>query len=195
MSTLKVVNLEHPDTVSTNIILNDDGTVTIPSLVVPTGPQGATGAQGPTGPQGATGSPGTPGAQGQTGPQGATGPQGPTGSQGGAGPQGATGPQGDFSLAQTIDPKSSGYTVQSSDAGKILTMTGSNDFTVSDATGLSVGQRVDIINIGTGDVEVVQGSGATVNGTPGLKLRDQWSAATIICRAADTYVVVGDLEA
>jgi hypothetical protein len=74
-------------------------------------------------------------------------------------------------------------------------MSGTFNFTVDSSTGFSVGQRVDIVNIGTGDVSVVQGSGATVNGTPGLKLRDQWSAATIFCRASNTYVVIGDLEA
>jgi hypothetical protein len=73
-------------------------------------------------------------------------------------------------------------------------MDGAFNFTVSSTTGFSVGQRVDILRIGAGAVDVVQGSGATVNGTPGLKLRGQWSAATILCRATNTYVVIGDLS-
>lgn len=180
MSTLKVVNVQHPDSAVVNIELFDDGST---SIVGSTGPQGPAGPQGGTGPQGSTGP------QGQTGPQGSTGPQGPTG------PQGATGPQGSFALAQTIDAKTADYTIVSGDAGKLLTMTGSNDFTVTDGTSFAVGQRVDIVNLGTGDVAVVQGSGATVNGTPGLELRDQFSAATILCTAVDTYVVIGDLSA
>lgn len=173
MSTLKVVNVQHPDSGVVNIELFDDGTT---SITGSTGPQGPTGPQGATGPQGPTGPPGV----------GSTGPQGPTG---------PPGPQGSFALAQTVEAKSSPYTIASGDAGKLLTMTGSNDFTVTDGTGFAVGQRVDILNLGTGDVAVVQGSGATVNGTPGLELRDQFSAATILCTATDTYVVIGDLEA
>jgi len=34
-----------------------------------------------------------------------------------------------------------------------------------------------------------------VNGTPGLKLRAQYSAATLLCVGADTYVLLGDLSA
>jgi hypothetical protein len=36
---------------------------------------------------------------------------------------------------------------------------------------------------------------ATVNGTPGLKLRARYSAATLLCVAADSYVLLGDLKA
>ena len=37
--------------------------------------------------------------------------------------------------------------------------------------------------------------GVTINATPGLKLRAQWSYATLIKRATDTWVLVGDLSA
>ena len=47
--------------------------------------------------------------------------------------------------------------------------------------------------MGTGTVTVVA-SGTTVNGTPGLKLRAQYSAATLICTGTDTYLLVGDLD-
>jgi hypothetical protein len=35
----------------------------------------------------------------------------------------------------------------------------------------------------------------TLNGTPGLLLRAQYSSATLIKRAADTWVIIGDLKA
>jgi hypothetical protein len=38
-------------------------------------------------------------------------------------------------------------------------------------------------------------SSTTVNGTPGLKLRARYSAATLICLASNTYLLVGDLSA
>ena len=37
--------------------------------------------------------------------------------------------------------------------------------------------------------------GVTINATPGLKLRAQWSSATLIKRATDTWVLIGDLSA
>jgi hypothetical protein len=38
------------------------------------------------------------------------------------------------------------------------------------------------------------GGGAIVNGTPGLRLRAQYSAATAKKIAANTWVVIGDLS-
>jgi hypothetical protein len=66
------------------------------------------------------------------------------------------------------------------------------DITVDGSLDLSVGQRIDLLQLGTGQVTVVA-SGATVNGTPTLKLRARYSAATLLCRATDTYVLIGDL--
>ena len=68
------------------------------------------------------------------------------------------------------------------------------DITVNGSLDLSVGQRIDLLRLGTGEVTVVADS-ATVNGTPGLKLRAQYSAATLLCVAADSYVLLGDLKA
>jgi hypothetical protein len=66
------------------------------------------------------------------------------------------------------------------------------DITVNGSLDLSVGQRIDLLQLGTGQVTVVA-SIATVNGTPGLKLRARYSAASVVCVATDSYVVVGDL--
>ena len=44
-------------------------------------------------------------------------------------------------------------------------------------------------------VDVAATAGVTINATPGLKLRAQWSSATLIKRATDTWVLVGDLSA
>jgi hypothetical protein len=66
------------------------------------------------------------------------------------------------------------------------------DITVNGSLDLSAGQRIDLLQLGTGQVTVVA-SGATVNGTPTLKLRARYSAATLLCQATDTYVLIGDL--
>ena len=58
-----------------------------------------------------------------------------------------------------------------------------------------VGTSIDILQTGAGQVTIAGAGGVTVNGTPGLKLRTQWSSATLFKRATDTWVVMGDLSA
>ena len=58
-----------------------------------------------------------------------------------------------------------------------------------------VGTTIDILQTNTGQVTVAGSAGVTVNATPGLKLRTRWSSATLMKRAANTWVVYGDLTA
>jgi hypothetical protein len=58
-----------------------------------------------------------------------------------------------------------------------------------------VGTTLDILQTNTGQVTIAGDSGVTVNATPGLKLRTQWSSATLLKRAANTWVAFGDLSA
>jgi hypothetical protein len=99
---------------------------------------------------------------------------------------------------QTINAQTgTTYTLVAADAGKIVTLSNASPVTVtlpqdSDAT-FAVGSRVDFIGIGAGLVTFAAGTGATVNGTPSLVTRAQWSGATAVKRAANTWVVIGDL--
>ena len=63
------------------------------------------------------------------------------------------------------------------------------------AVGYPVGTSIDILQTGAGQITVAGAAGVTVNATPGLKLRTQWSGATLFKRATDTWVVYGDLSA
>lgn len=60
-----------------------------------------------------------------------------------------------------------------------------------------IGSQLNILQTGTGQITIAATTPATttINGTPGLKLRAQWSSATIIKRAANSWVAVGDLIA
>ena len=127
---------------------------------------------------------------------GSVGPQGATGPQGSAGAQGAQGSTGDWSTAQTLNTQTgTSYTVQSSDVGKLITLTNSSaiSLTVNTGLGLSAGQRIDLFQNGAGQVTV--GGTATIRYTPTAKLRTQYSAATLICLGTDTFALVGDLAA
>jgi hypothetical protein len=129
------------------------------------------------------------GVVGPTGPVGATGP---TGSTGPTGPTGATGPQGDPTLA--INAQAGGYTLVLGDASKLIEMSGGGTLTVPTDASVTfpTGTQISILQTGASQV-TVGGAGVTINGTPGLKLRTQWSSATLIKRATDTWALVGDL--
>jgi len=58
-----------------------------------------------------------------------------------------------------------------------------------------VGTSIDVLRVGAGAVTVAAGAGVTLNYTPGNKLRAQWSSATLVKRATDTWVLLGDLSA
>ena len=58
-----------------------------------------------------------------------------------------------------------------------------------------IGTSIDILQTGTGEVSIAPVSVAvTVNATPGRTLRTQWSSATLFKRAANTWVLFGDLK-
>jgi hypothetical protein len=160
------------------------------------GDQGIQGNVGPQGTQGPQGDKGDKGDQGDQGPQGNVGPQGTQGPQGPQGIQGIQGDPGEWDTAQTTDTKADSYTLLTGDAGKLILMDKSTaqDVTIDAALDLAVGQRIDVVQTGAGQVTFVASS-ATVNGTPGLKLRARYSAATVLCVGTDSYVVLGDLSA
>lgn len=55
-----------------------------------------------------------------------------------------------------------------------------------------VGTMINLIQTGAGQVTVAAG-GTTLNGYPGLKLSQQWATATLLKRAADTWLLFGSL--
>ena len=58
-----------------------------------------------------------------------------------------------------------------------------------------VGTTLDILGVNTGLITIAGDTGVTVNATPGLKLRAQWSSCTLFKRAENSWVVYGDLKA
>lgn len=114
------------------------------------------------------------------------------------GPQGAAGATGSFAAAQEINPQTADYTLAIADSGKLITVASGSQVTITIPAGGSVafpvGTHIDIARIGVGAVVIAGASGVTVNGALGLKLRDRYSAATLIEVAADSWIAVGDLS-
>lgn len=95
-----------------------------------------------------------------------------------------------------IAQKTGAYTFVSSDVNMIIEYNSASagTFTIpADNSFWPVGQRLEVLQVAAGQVTIAGGSGVTVNGTPTAKTRTTWSGATIIKRAANTFVVVGDL--
>lgn len=88
--------------------------------------------------------------------------------------------------------KTSSYAPVLLDMGKIIEMSGGGTFTITDSETFPVGTTFEVLQTGTSQVTLA-GDGFTINSTPGLKLRAQWSAATIVKRGTNSWVAFGDL--
>ena len=96
-------------------------------------------------------------------------------------------------LITTINAQSSGYTLATSDSGKLIEMSNGGTLTITDSSSFAVGFTCDILQTGSSQVTIA-GNGFTPNATPGLKLRAQWSSASLVKRALNSWVVMGDLS-
>ena len=91
------------------------------------------------------------------------------------------------------------YTLVLADKNKIVEMNvgSSNNLTVplNSSVEFPVGSQINILQVGVGQTTIVATAGVTINSTPGLKMRAQFSYATLIKRATNTWVLVGDISA
>lgn len=98
-----------------------------------------------------------------------------------------------------ISQKTGAYTTVLTDRDSLIEVNSSSAVTITIPTNASVaypvGTSFDILQTGSGQVTIAGAGGVTVNATPGLKLRTQWSSATVFKRAENTWVVYGDLSA
>ena len=102
-------------------------------------------------------------------------------------------------ITLATNAQSASYTLVLTDAGDIVEMNvaSGNTLTVplNSSVAFAVGTTITILQTNTGQTTLTATGGVTINGTPGLKLRAQWSSATLIKRATDTWVAIGDLSA
>ena len=100
-----------------------------------------------------------------------------------------------YGKAQTISALTGSGTLTASDLGKLVTVNSGSAATLTiSGTILAAGERVDILQLGAGQVTLA-GTLNTVVGTPGLKLRAQYSACTLYGLGGGTHVAIGDLAA
>lgn len=99
----------------------------------------------------------------------------------------------------STNAQTASYTLVLADKNKVVEMNvgSGNTLTVppNSSVAFPVGTQIRVLQTNTGQCTLTAGAGVTVNGTPGLKLRTQWSSATLLKRATDTWVALGDLSA
>jgi hypothetical protein len=92
------------------------------------------------------------------------------------------------------------YTTIAADASaKLVTLTNASAITVTVAPSLyAIGEQINFAQLGAGQVTFQGGAGVTVVSTGATaatpKLRAQYSTATAICTASNTWLVVGDIS-
>jgi len=90
------------------------------------------------------------------------------------------------------------YTLVLSDAGKIVEVSNAaaNTLTVppNSSVAFPVGTQVIVIQTGAGQATLTAGAGVTINSKDAdLAVNGQWAAATLIKRATDSWIAIGDL--
>jgi len=91
------------------------------------------------------------------------------------------------------------YTLLAANLNQLVTLNNASAITLTVPPSVfSAGDVINIAQIGAGQVTVSQGAGVTINSTGATatapKLRARYSAASIICTASNTFLVVGDIS-
>lgn len=97
--------------------------------------------------------------------------------------------------AQTSDL----YVAVLTDANKLITLSNNESsyfkIPTNSSVAFPVGTKLDFIQIGEGQVNVLASEGVTIHSTPTAKLRAQYSGGSCVKAATNTWYLVGDLAA
>lgn len=95
------------------------------------------------------------------------------------------------------ESKNATYPLVLTDDGKVIEMANGGTLQIpTDASvNFPIGTQIIVVRSGSAAVNIaaVSPGTTTVNGTPGLNLRAQWSGAILIKRAANNWIALGDL--
>jgi hypothetical protein len=106
----------------------------------------------------------------------------------------------DFASSNVItNAQVASYTLVLADKDKLVEISNAsaNTLTVplNSSVAFPIGTQITILQTGAGATTITATGGVTINATPGLILRAQWSSVTLIKRAENTWVALGDLRA
>jgi hypothetical protein len=92
------------------------------------------------------------------------------------------------------------YTLVAGDAGDLVTLNNASAITLTvplnSSVAFAIGTQITIAQAGAGQVTVAGAVGVTVSASDSAtKLRTQWSAATLIKTATNSWILIGDISA
>lgn len=90
------------------------------------------------------------------------------------------------------------YTLVAGDSGKLVTCANASAITVTVPPSVySVGEQINVAQTGAGQVTFAQGAGVTIVSIGATasapKISKQYGAATVICTASNTFLIIGGL--
>jgi hypothetical protein len=90
------------------------------------------------------------------------------------------------------------YTLALTDSAKLVTLSNAAAITLTvpaeTTTVFPIGSRIDLVQLGAGQVTISGSSGVTINSRDSnTSLNDQFSAATLIYQGSDVWLLIGDL--
>lgn len=99
-----------------------------------------------------------------------------------------------------LDSKTADYELSLSDAGKTIRVSSSDLVTITvplnSSTPFIVGQRIEIIRNGSGEVAITGPVGVTINSKNSNKrIAAQYSGAVLVKDDTNTWILIGDLKA
>jgi len=104
-----------------------------------------------------------------------------------------TGTMNQSNLTTTVSDKSANYTIIAGDKNSVIRSTNSA-ITITIANVLAIGERIDFIQFGSGQITFAAGSGVTLASADSLlKTAKQYAGATVICVASGVYSLIGNL--
>ena len=99
-------------------------------------------------------------------------------------------------VATTVADRASSYTILSTDENTFVRSTSGTAVNMTINNVLNIGESVQFIQFGAGQITFVAGSGVTLRSVDNkLKTNKQYSVAAITCVASGEYLVTGDLVA
>jgi hypothetical protein len=97
-----------------------------------------------------------------------------------------------------LKEKLANHILQKSDAGYLIQMNSlsSNSVTVppDSSVAFEPGTKIEIMQINSGETQIIAGSGVSLNYSIGTKISGQWGLATLIKRSADSWILSGNLK-
>jgi hypothetical protein len=99
-------------------------------------------------------------------------------------------------VATTVADRASAYTIIAADENTFIRSTSATAVTMTIANVLAIGESVQFIQFGAGQITLAAGSGVALRSVDNkLKTNKQYSVVSVTCVASGEYLVTGDVVA